>query len=82
MQDFKIQSWDFSNIVKLISELILKIHFRESLERRTYFSGVSHLSYFECQLKDIMGLKGIKMSSSDTEDYAIDLSNKEKEIPS
>jgi len=66
--------------VKLISELIPKIHFRELLERRTYFSGVSHLSYFECRLKDMMGIKEIKMSSSDTGDYAIDLSNKEKDI--
>lgn len=67
--------------MKLVSELILKTYLRELLETRTYFSGMSHLSHFECCLKDIMGIKVIKMSSSDTGDYAIDLSNKEKEIP-
>lgn len=46
-----------------------------------YFSDVSHLSYFKCHLKGIMGIKGIQMSSSDTGDYATELSNKKEEIP-
>lgn len=58
------------------------IHFRESLERCTYFSDVSRLSYFKCHLKGIMGIKGIKMSSSDPGDYAIKRLNKKEEIPS
>lgn len=65
-----------------MSELICKIHFREFLERRTYFSDVSHLSYLKWSLKGIMGIKGIKMSSSDTGGYSIELSKKKEEIPS